>query len=127
MKILTAVIALILLSVSAMAQNKSADDGNALLRGCNVELRPHGPFTLVETSQSGYCRGLIKGIYDVFLLYEPGIVCAPDQVTLRQNVRIVVKYLNDHPEELHIQDSLLVIRALSKAYPCKRETKGGAK
>jgi hypothetical protein len=46
-------------------------------------------------------------------------VCPAKDSTYEQGTRVVVKYLQDHPEELHMKSSALVERALAKAFPCR--------
>jgi hypothetical protein len=45
------------------------------------------------------------------------ILDVPVEVKQEQMLAVVVKYLNDHPEERHKPGALLVIFALSKAFP----------
>jgi hypothetical protein len=44
--------------------------------------------------------------------------CIPFGVMPLEAIKVVVKYLNDHPEKLHEADTILVLSALSNAYPC---------
>ncbi len=46
-------------------------------------------------------------------------VCVPDEVTVGQITKVVVKYLKDHPEKLHLGAGLLTMTALKDAFPCK--------
>ena len=48
-----------------------------------------------------------------------GPLMEPDGVKREQVVRIVVKYLEDNPKDLHRDEGLLVAAALVAAYPCK--------
>jgi hypothetical protein len=57
---------------------------------------------------------MIEGISDA----SPK-VCPPYESTYGQEFRIVTKYLQDHPEELHLKNSDLVEKALAKAFPCQ--------
>jgi hypothetical protein len=41
----------------------------------------------------------------------------PHEVTNGQMEKVVVKYMNDHPKDLHVKASLLVLWALQDAYP----------
>lgn len=50
--------------------------------------------------------------------YFPGLMCVPPEVQLGQEVKVVVKYLNDHPEKLHTNAVPLVQGALEIAFPC---------
>ena len=42
----------------------------------------------------------------------------PDNAKPTQLSRIVVKWLNDHPEKLHVDGSYLVANAFQDAFPC---------
>lgn len=42
----------------------------------------------------------------------------PDNAKATQLSRIVVKWLNDHPEKLHVDGSYLVANAFQDAFPC---------
>ena len=46
-------------------------------------------------------------------------ICFPDSSTIGQDVRVVVKFLQDHPEKLHERRKLLTYSALQKAFPCR--------
>ncbi len=47
------------------------------------------------------------------------LIC-PSESTNMMAVRVVVKFLNDHPERLQERENQLVFEALRKAYPCKK-------
>lgn len=118
MKAWIAAVALIgaLASGSAMAS-----DGNGLLQQCQALIRSmddQGPATYAD----GQCLGLVQGVTDMLLLYQdqlPQKFCVPQNVTYGQGVRIVVKYLQDHPSFLNNKDTVLVLAAYHDAYGCK--------
>jgi hypothetical protein len=72
--------------------------------------------TAFDAYRDGYCSGLVAGVSSA----SPR-VCPDDGVTGGQQIRVVLKYLQDHPEELHLDDALLVDRALAKAFPCPKK------
>ena len=78
-----------------------AEDGKYLKKTCNA--RP-----------AGYCLGFVVGAYVVTA--EP--FCNPPNIENKQLVAIVTKYLNDHPEKLHMDDGKLVVDAFIDAFPC---------
>jgi Rap1a immunity proteins len=87
-------------------------DGNRLLHICSES----------EDSHSDFCSGFIVGARDGAVLATKlrdakAILDVPVEVKQEQMLAVVVKYLNDHPEERHKQAALLVIFALSKAFP----------
>ncbi len=63
----------------------------------------------------GYCVGLVQGV-----AYVSSSYCSPEEVTISQDVRIVVKYLEENPEKLHLHAARLAEDALTKAFPCKK-------
>jgi hypothetical protein len=45
-------------------------------------------------------------------------LCIPKGVTTEQGRRVVVKYLQEHPEELQNRGNVLTYLAFIKAFPC---------
>ena len=48
----------------------------------------------------------------------PRLFCVPEQITLAQMVRVVVRYLNRHQEDLHESGIVLATRAFTQVFPC---------
>jgi Rap1a immunity proteins len=46
--------------------------------------------------------------------------CVPPTATIGQMVRVVVKYIDQRPERLHEQFTVLAYEALKAAWPCKQ-------
>jgi hypothetical protein len=102
---------LLLLSQESLA---NIIDGNDLLLACG-----HIDNDLSPPAQ--YCIGYIGGALDDYaLLVSEGNskVCVPVGIPTTQLARIVLKYLNEHPDKLHYHGGELVILALSKSFPC---------
>ena len=105
--------------------------GNDLLRGCSAVL--HTLDTGMASDQKfgqGYCLGLVNGIRLANDLYAPvfldqglpneeRLFCMPVDTELGQVVRVIVNYMNAHPEKLHLEPIELVYPALNRAFPCK--------
>jgi Ssp1 endopeptidase immunity protein Rap1a len=66
-----------------------------------------------ESFSAGFCEGLVEGI-----TYSSISVCPTKGVTITQEIRVVVKYLEDNPEKLNQHEAVLVNAALTKAFPC---------
>lgn len=79
--------------------------GNDLLARCNAGGEP-----------AMLCAGYVVGIADAFAANDN--FCIPASVNLRQLVDVFVRFLEQHPDERHLQGSGLVARALAKAFPC---------
>jgi hypothetical protein len=75
------------------------------------------------TMASGTCFGFIQAVEQFDDLASA--FCGPEHFTYGQAKKIVIKYLNDHPEQLHLPATFLVGEALGAAFPCpaKKPTK----
>lgn len=116
---------------------QSPSDGNALLHNCSLvtKMADGDPVTsVVDNLNAGVCMGLVRGIMDTMTLWQSldhgGPVdntaihgCIPDSIKTIQGARIVVKYLNDHPEKLQVPDTRLVLMAMVDAFPCSKESR----
>ena len=143
-------IAYLLLSFEANAQDKDfnfLESGNTLLSTCKKYVRiVEGERPSTMDLLSGHvCLTYIKGFTDgagmatvdaAVTVYgmdkalnwtneevnrRIGPFCIPDKVEKGQTIKVVVRYLETHPEKLHFLPSALVYDALSTAFPCKRE------
>ena len=93
--------------------------GTQLLRFCN---RPE------STMEFQFCDAFIVGVRDgvvlaIALRDAKPILDIPNDVKQEQMRAVVMKYLKDHPEELHKPAGMLVIFALSQAFPPQGQTK----
>ena len=81
--------------------------GNDLLKYC-------------ESSHQDACRAYVSGVSDASQgkTWDGGEYCLPDKIIIGQAVKVVTKYLNDHPEKLHYSASSLVHDAFLEAFPC---------
>jgi hypothetical protein len=94
------------------AENFSS--GNYLLPHCKA-LIEGSSFTAWE----GQCAGLISSLAWIGNDLPPNLrFCRPNEVTLIQQERVVVRYLEQHPEILHLDFRDLVIQAMRQAWPC---------
>lgn len=102
-----------------LGQSKeTSGDGNHLLPICETAIAAsdnNSPWKDTHEARShGFCFGIVEGIVS----FSPS-VCTPKGVTNLQAARVVVKYLQEHPEKLNLQEALLANIALNKAFPCK--------
>jgi len=73
----------------------------------------------------GYIDGFTSGVgsehsfaEDALQRNVPAPFCFPDSVEMGQAIRIVLKYIRENPTDAHRSTSVLIMRALGKAYPC---------
>lgn len=89
--------------------------------------------------KAGLCYGYIDGFQGMhynmaYILSYPDtskgekflLFCIPEDVTRQQLAKIIVKYLNDHPEELHYSAHTTLYVIFKKYFPCERDD-GSAK
>lgn len=107
---------------SSFAIAKDIGSGNHLLNACNTFMSDNKQdMSYSEGLDAGYCVGLVSGIAETIISSDSPTACFPkSSVTREQTVRIVVKYLNNHPEQLHLSASSLVMVSFEEAFPCKQ-------
>ena len=122
---------LLLISGSLVAQDDWKGDGNSLLAKCSLAVRVFDGEKLSSSDavEGGFCLGYIWGNQDtdhmVQMLEEHEKItllkhaCPPSKASTAQAARIVVKYLRDNPERLHMPASVLVTDAIRSSFPCK--------
>ncbi len=98
--------------------------GNALelMNDCRkVEMLDRGEQNAIfdVTRCGSYIEGVADGV-SMAKTIHPGDVffCLPEHISMEELTRVVAKYGNNHPEELHLLAILLVVNALKQAYPC---------
>jgi len=111
--------AIVLLTMApAHAQHVSTVTGNQLLEYCESK----------DAFAQGLCDGYITGASDIESMEGSAFPdrrrsCTPNTVTNGQMTDVVVKYLKDHPEERHMLAAVLVVEAVTKAFPCSSPRK----
>lgn len=79
------------------------------------------------SDESLVCVGYLTGVHDAFSMTQVKITdrkeeqfCTPEKFAKIQLFRVVLKFLEDNPEHLHRDAWLLIMTALSKAFPCNQ-------
>jgi hypothetical protein len=112
-------IAFVVIFLSSNAYSGNAT-GNTYKFGCRLlasdKRVPIGKF---EAVKAGECSSAINVIFMLRRALDQSIrFCPPPRVALGQNAKIVVKYLDDHPEQMNDDFTLLVVRAFGQVWPC---------
>ena len=106
-------LATVMLVPSGATMQDDTATGLALLRDCEESLRASGDFARAQ-----YCSGVVEGTARTlaFLGRENELsgaaVCVPADTTGDQLVHVVLRYLSERPQELHLSDAELVTAAL---------------
>lgn len=112
--------------VGMLASTTAVADGNLLLQQCLGTIKAIDGVDTTATFANGVCLGRIDSVRSTMAYYKDELpnylkMCLPETgISNGQAVRIVVKYLKDHPAELHNEETLLTILAFTTAYPCKK-------
>ena len=79
---------------------------------------------MVHLTEMGFaCSTYVGGLTDgIGMFADQGSIqemyCAPSGVTHGQTIRLLVKYIKDHPEKSQETTRLLMLGALVTAFPC---------
>jgi len=131
MKAVLALVVICALVGSARAADDDypGDSGNAFVRTCSGIDKDDKDKTHLDVQNGMACLGYIDGLKDgviaeiVFAQSEhknvPKPYCVPDGVEMRQLIRIVLKYIEDHPETAHMRTPPLAVLAWRKTFPCR--------
>jgi len=68
----------------------------------------------------GYIFGSLDMARGLNKMLKGDMVCEPSGVTGDQLVTMAVKYLSDHPEELHYSAASLILDIYTRAFPCPK-------
>lgn len=109
-------LALIFAASAAPALGAVGDDGNEMLRACDIA----GTTNVMDY---GFCIGRIDGFswgYEMkSAMGQSREFCIPEQVRLGQKIDVYLRYLRQYPERRHAHwQSLLLQHSLNDAWPC---------
>jgi Rap1a immunity proteins len=114
---------ILLLCMPAMAVAQSSS--GAELRNSGTDyVRICGPSTQGQpNAYAGACNVWLAGVVDGLQAYNTNMKVLPlfnaPDITVGQVTKLVVKYVNDHPEKARLPTAGLVLAALVDAYPPK--------
>lgn len=123
---IAAVVALVAsLAGEAVAADQQGGTGNELLVQCQNAVRGINSGVFKDPFDTGICFGTVSAVMSMATFYKTSVtndirICLPDNVTTGQAARIVVKFLQDRPELLNEDRSVLAWMALIRSYPCKK-------
>lgn len=114
--------ALTIALAASPAADSLAGDGNELLSACKQAIAPVQNNNEVS-AQSGYCLGIVNGVGSTLIqlndyLPKTQHTCFPRGIANVQSARIVVNYLQEHPDSRGYDGASLAMLALQKAFVC---------
>ena len=108
----TLLVALALLGATSSAMAAATSSG--------VGCRAANERSVIDKVDAGFCSGIVEGT--MWSLQIAKLVCLPNGMTLGQGLKVLVKYMDDHPEELHEKTAELAARAFVKAWRCSHDS-----
>jgi hypothetical protein len=98
-----------------------AHTGKIIREACQIALQDdRSNPTLDDALKAGTCFGFVAAIFSLGSdLAEPDRFCTPNGVDEQQAMRVLVKYLNEHPELTHESAVRLSLQAFKEAWPCR--------
>jgi hypothetical protein len=112
--------AAIVLSGSAATAQKVGfeNSANALFQGCKAAAQNEKVDPQTATVAS-YCNGVIYALASVSdLLSNPMQRSCVPAISTGQMMRVVVKFIDDHPERLHENFVQLALEVFHRTWPC---------
>jgi len=101
------------------AAEEPALSGAVLLKYCEPALQEGAP----RSFETGHCEGIVETLQYIQPLldakYGKARYCLPPDVAAEQEIGVVVRYLQSHPERLQEEGRTLALDALHEAFPCK--------
>lgn len=93
---------------------KAVTDGNDLRNNCDAVLKGE------SGARAGLCAGFMDGYRQLAsMLPDQKLLCLPSEgVKMEQFIKVVIKYLDQHPEKLHLPAAQLIYDSTNEAFPC---------
>jgi Rap1a immunity proteins len=117
--VIVVALALAVTSASAADDDQSA---NFIMPGCKAAIAYDPPSQAKPAMLAGLCLGLVIGMRFALDKRMDSKFCAdvPKGVTNGQLVRVVVRYIEMRPQEMHGPFMGLTVLALMDAWPCRK-------
>jgi Rap1a immunity proteins len=107
------------LTISGTSLAEDFSSGNALYDACKDGLNNTHRAMLF---QQGLCGGIISTVADLAssqTTVESSRICGPKNATTGQELRVVMKYMDEHPAELNKPLSTIAYNALQEVWSCR--------
>jgi hypothetical protein len=114
---------MLFMTLSSAGSALAFDTGNEFLKEC--EPGTTKGFTQLSDQEqlfgmacAGYMRGFIGGIRVAEAGTGKRMICSPSGIDTLEAMRISVKWMNSHKDDLNRPAVELILRSMSDAFPC---------
>jgi Rap1a immunity proteins len=104
---------------AALAQSRDVGSANSVMPGCRDALSPEAAPDTYRAYVKAECTAIIRTIF--FFGQSHFGLCAPNQATVGQAIRVVGVYIDQRPERMHEHFERLALEAMRRAWPCRRQ------
>jgi len=112
-------------SMSASTDPGARTNGELVLKRCSAAIAYFDHKEKADMYDVGWCLGFVKGIGNGYLYGVSSLsksvkqqYCPPKDLTVGQEVRTIVDFLQKNPQQQQRSGSALALVSLLKAYPC---------
>lgn len=115
-------IPVLMLLIAGAASAQDVTSANRLLKECRAAIQLAEGDRRVDQFDVASCIGYVEGFRDgLFASKIAGhVICLPDNASTGQLTRVIVKHLENNPNQLHILKGAVAHFALQAAFPCRR-------
>jgi Rap1a immunity proteins len=115
--------ALVLSVITSEAAEIDTESATYVLPGCKALLALTEGREMLDTSSAlgaGYCMGVLNTLPEIYFWRDKCSIQFPEIFSVQQMTLIVVRYIETHPERMHVRFSILAEDALRDAWPCRK-------
>ena len=108
-------------STTVQAQPAGDDhSANAVYAGCKAFAAGQKVSDYQIAMMGNYCSGIVHALTGITAYLTGGWQsCIPPSSNASQSTRVVLKFLDDHPERMHEDFRELALEAFHQAWPCR--------
>ncbi len=108
------------LTVAAPQLARADSSGNEVIESCRRVAQMKKPRTDGDGLFMGECLGMVRTLVTTGSQYQTNMrFCAPGEATYLQATKVMVAWMDAHPQWLHELALILALDAFKETWPCK--------
>ena len=111
---------LVAMTSSASAEDIPGERASELKDSCAYVEPGHGiPRNIADAAKVGQCVAVVATVLGMQPLLDPKDRFCADKLTQPEAMHVLILYMNDHPEKLHLQLWEVALMAFRFVWPCQ--------